>query len=423
MLTRRTAVIAAAAASAQAAPNTPNAEYEEVLQLLDAQPHVRAGGPGELALAQFVRSRLDGFGFKTQAQTIMAPYFEPRQSALIWPGGTCEIAPQAIVRATGPAGISAALRLWRDQSDSPAISGAIAVVLLPFARHSQVLGGAVKPILRDVLAAGPRAIVLITDGPTGETIYLNAPFKESDMPTIPIATLGPKPGAAVIAAAMTKTEGRYVVDGEGGRRACENIWGLIDRGGPLLVVSTPRSGWTPAVAERGPGLATFLALARWAPRALPRQSLMFVSTTAHEYDNGGSHAFFEDHAPPRENVALWVHLGAGFAARDAQEYGRHRLLPLPSVDPQRFLMASEALVPRLKTAFAGQPGLEAVHSTSLGAQGELAEVVQRNYAPAFGFVGAHRYHHVMSDRLDKVHVGAIGPVVASVKGVITSLLR
>ena len=53
-----------------------------------------------------------------------------------------------------------------------------------------------------------------------------------------------------------------------------------------------------------------------------------------------------------------MHLGAAVAARDWHERGA-QLSPLPSADPQRFLLASGALLNAARAAFAGQPGLEA----------------------------------------------------------------
>ena len=157
-------------------------------------------------------------------------------------------------------------------------------------------------------------------------------------------------------------------------------------------------------------------------RAAPDTSLLFLNTTAHEYDNAGSHAFFERHAPRPSDVALWVHLGAGFAARDAHELGRYRASTLTSPDPQRFLVSSPELTPMLRSAFRGQPGLEDAYPVSAGAAGELEEVLRRGYPKAFGLFGGHRHHHIMSDRVDKVSPQATAAALAAVKSGISQVL-
>ena len=417
MITRRTILGAtpAAMAALPAHAQDNGALISQSLALLDRQADLRTGGAGDLAVADQVRANLRAAGFRTSSQRVDAPALDARRAALVWAGGEVAVEPQPIVRTTGAGGVRGALRLWRDASDTAMMADAIALVMLPMGRHSQLLGEPIRSILAQVAGAAPRGIVLVTNGPTGETIMLNAPIDGAGLPAIPIAVLGPKPGAGALSVARAGGEATLIIDGDVRRVRSPNIWGAIERDAPYLVVSTPRTAWTRAVAERGPGLAAFNALAAWAPQALPAHSLMFVSTTAHEYDNAGSHMFFERHAPPPDRVALWLHLGAGFAARDFHEVGRFALAPLPSPDPQRFLLGSDTLVAILRQAFAGQIGLEAAYPASAGAAGELGEVLARGYAPAFGLFAAHRYHHVEQDRVDKTDPDWIQAAIDALK--------
>lgn len=349
-----------------------------------------------------------------------APSFQTRQALLRWEGGEIEVEPQPPTRATGRRGVAGPLRLWRDESDTDTMTGAIALVMLAHARHSTLRAAPIAAAMARVADAGAVGLVFVTNGPTGETILLNAPLAQPAR--LPIAVLGPKPGAAAIAVARDGRAGVLIIDGAARTVRSPNIWGSIDRSGPYVVISTPRTAWTAALAERGPGFAAFNALAAWAPAALPNHSLLFVSTTAHEYENAGSHAFLDHHAPAPDRVALWLHLGAGFAARDFHEIGAYRLAPLPSPDPQRFLIATGSLVPMLRECFAGQPGLESAYPANMGAAGELAEVLQRGYAPAIGLFGAHRFHHIAGDRIDKTDPAWIDAVIRSLKTALTRAL-
>lgn len=419
---------AAAPPSAALAPFDPfvGPEIEEILRRLDAGPGLASGGPGDLELAAHVGGKLGAAGFAVERQPIAAPAFELRKAAVIHGAGSTEITPQAVVVQTPAEGVAAPLRLWRDETDAAAVKGAIAVVILPFARHSRIGAAAIKSRLDGVVAAGAVAVVLVTDGPTGETILLNT---EPARPParVPVAVVGPARAGALIAQARAGAAGRFVVDGTNTTRDTLNVIGRLTGRAPgssdgVVVVSTPRTGWLRCVAERGPGLAIFLTLARWAPRAFPKRDLVFVAAGAHEYENAGSGAFLASNAPDPAKTALWVHLGAGFAARDFHEAGGYELRPLPSVDPQRYLVGSDACLAVLRRAFAGQPGLEAAYSPAAGSAGELTGILARGYPRAFGMYASHRFHHTSGDRLDKTDPEFIRTVGRSVARAMAEIL-
>jgi hypothetical protein len=388
--------------------------------MLDRGGDLVTGGAAELALADHVDTTLRAAGFETFRQPVEAPGFAVRQALVEIAGGSVPVAPQAVVAPTGPAGVAAPLSLWRHADDSAAARGAIAVVMLPFARHSRLGAPVIRQRLDAAVAAGAAAVVLVTDGPTGETLWLNSDGKPPA--PVPVAVVGPKPGAPLIEAAVAGAAGRLVIDGDAFTARSANVWGRIGGRGPALVVSTPRTGWTRCVAERGPGLATFLALARWAPAALPANDLVFLTTTAHEYDNAGGLRFLEELAPPPASTALWTHLGAGFAARDFHELGGWQLRPLPGVDSQRYLVGTDGTLPVLRAAFAGEPGLENAYSSSAGSAGELQEILGHGYSPCFGMYGAHRFHHAVPDRLDKADPAHVRRAALAVRRSIVELL-
>jgi len=177
MLTRRTILGATPVAIASTTvPAHADANIiTESLALLDAQAHLRTGSPGESAVADHVRATLRRHGYRVSTQRLEAPGFEARRATLSWSGGEVAIEPQAPVRVTTSAGIRAPLRIWRDASDTAHVSGAITLAMLPPGRHSQLLSEPIRSIVTQIAGAGAAAIVLITNGPTGETILLNAP--------------------------------------------------------------------------------------------------------------------------------------------------------------------------------------------------------------------------------------------------------
>lgn len=390
-------------------------EIHDVLRFLHDGPDLQSAGPGDRRAADRIRADLTAAGYALTEQAVTVPAFAPGACEIRLSGVATPVIAQAHVRLTGPDGVTAPLRIWRDPSDTPNMAGAIAVIMLPPARHSRLLSPLIRDRIASALQGDPAAVVLITDGPTGETIYLNAPASRDDMPcALPLAVLGPKPAEQIIEAARARDTATLVIDGVLSQRTSHNIAGAIERGPRWIVVSTPRTGWTRAVAERGPGLAAFLAIADHARAAFPRHSLLMLSTTAHEYDNLGSHAAFDGLAPDPATIALWVHLGAGFAARDFHEAGRLGLLPLTNADSQRYLLGSEPLLPVLREAFSGLAGLERPYPASAGGAGELAEIIQRGYQPVFGMYAAHRYHHIDADDIDKTDPALVAGVAEAV---------
>lgn len=426
MLNRREILGGGAALSygaPQRARGPERSRISEILELLSAQEHLRSGADGERAVESYIASALDAAGFVLERQSVECPQFDVARAEISFGG-------ERIPLVLAPFGeqevhINATTRLatWCCSVDANHIAGAVAVIDLPHARHSQLMAQFSSEAIQQAARRAPLAILLITHGPTGETIHLNAPIAQCDLPALPILLLGPKPARALTSAIASLSDCRLVIEASRNVTHTANLIGSIQRAGRTIVFSTPRTGWTAAVAERGPGLAAFRELALWAPGALRNFNLAFVCTAAHEYDNAGSRRYLETLAPRTSDVALWVHLGAGFAARDFHELGDYRLLPLPSADPQRFLVGSTQHLERLQAAFERLPGLERPYPATAGAAGELSELIAHGYTSLFGLFGAHRFHHVDADRLDKTDPDWIAACINAIKRATLSIVR
>ena len=406
-LTSRRAVLAAAAAvpaagavGATAAAGDPflPARLMEDVELYALAGNKAAGGPGDVKVAAWLSDRLRQAGFVVEQQPFEVPWFSPERADLTLDGGTVKLIPQPLVKTTPAEGIAAPLRLADIDGD---LSGAIALVRLPHRRWSTLLDpGARKPVA-DAVARGALAVVVVTTGPTGQALLLNTP---ADTPLFdrPVALLAPADSADVVEAAREGETARLTLLGKGGHRPAANVVARIERGKrPWLVVSTPRSGWTDCVGERGPGIAIWLALAGWAAANRPDHNLLFVCNSGHEYENLGASHLVSHVGPPPADTAFWLHLGANAATRDWHELPG-RLLPLPSADPFRFLVTSPEIVPAARRIFAGQPGLEMAYPADQGAAGELSEVIKGGYPRLAGIFGAHRFHHAPGDDLSTV---------------------
>ncbi len=356
-----------------------------------------AGSAADTACGEWLAGELEQAGFAVQRQSFAAPFFTARRSELTCGEAAASVHPQPIVRPTGADGVTGPLvRVDPAGRFIGSLQGAIALVDLPHARWSSMMTPAARRPIEAAFAAGAKAAVAVTNGPTGKVIALNADGRQP-MFDGPVALLAPEAADVFLAGAVQRRDARLVIEGQGGRRPAFNFVGRIDRGkGRWIAVSTPRSGWFTCAAERGPGVAAWLDLARWAPAALPDHDLAFICNTGHEYEYLGAAEAMREIAPPVASTDFWLHIGANVAARDWHELPRG-WTPLPNVDSQRVLSITPELVPLARAVFAGQIGYEVPVSSAVLSAGELDEVIKAGYPRAAGVFGIHRFHHVAED--------------------------
>ena len=356
-----------------------------------------SGGAGDNACGAWLEAELAHQGFKVHRQTFSVPYFSASRAELVLDRHAAPVIPQGIVVQTGTTGIEG--RLVRIDPMLPitqSLSGAIALIDLPYSRWVSALQKPIHDGVRAAIARGARAAIIITNGPTQKAIALNTDGNKP-MFSVPVGVLAPEQAQPFLLGAMRGATASFYLVGEGGRRDAYNFVGHLDRGQPKwIIVSTPRSGWFTCAAERGPGVAIWLALARWAPSAFHGYNLAFMCNSAHEYEYLGADQAIREIAPKPEKTAVWLTLGASIAARDWQTL-IPPLLPLPSADPQRYLVVSPNIHTLAKRAFAGQPGIDNPYTTERFTAGELTPIHKAGYKTVAGFFGAHRFMHTQED--------------------------
>jgi hypothetical protein len=405
---------AAGLASAWPLRSSAQSEYANLARRLDADLEKHAGfgdkfsaGDGDNATASWIAERLRASGYGVQESAFDAPYFVRRAARLSTGTLAVDVVPQAPVVTTGSGGVTARLVLVEGETVETSVADRIALVIAPFGRHAALFPDrGIGRTVKHVVAQGAAAVVLVTTGPTGEAVALNAP--ERPFVDAPMAILAPKLSVALVEAARGGAEATLLVDGEATHRPCRNIVAKIERGQRWIALSTPRSGWYGCVAERGTGTAVFLELADWAADRFSGHSVFAMNTGGHEYFFAGSHRVI-DRAPPPADTVVWAHIGATLAAREAEQRDG-RWVMLDSADPQRSLMASDGMRELAAGAFRGLTGLE--EATPVRAQaGELSTFTDRGYENAFAVIGVHRWFHTVGDTLDCVHSGLLVPVL------------
>jgi hypothetical protein len=377
-----------------------------------------SGSRGDRHSARWVGERLANAGFDVRLSDFDVPTFAPDVAELSVDDASLRVMPQPIVVTTPSQGIEAPLCLVRDPSEAPMARGKIAVLVLPYERHAALFRGSPNTFLKAVIPHAPAAIVIVTTGPTGKIIALNAKLEPAA--SVPIALLAPDDLPPLVKAAAAGRSAKLTVTGTSAVGQSTNVIASRKAGRKWLALSTPRSGWGICAGERGPGIAAFLELCDWAAVRYPSHSLFAICTGGHELDFVGTHRAISE-GPPGNDTVLWTHLGAGLATRDAFEILGRRNELLSSADPQRSMMCSPSVLQDVKRAFQGQAGYEDPVEV-VGGAGELSSIIDRGYANGFAGLGVHRWLHVADDTIDKVDAGLLLPVVEGHRAVIEAVV-
>lgn len=391
--------------------------YHDVAVYSDLGHH-RAGGQVDRATTAWLAEALAQAGLETHTQPIGFPQFHLDGWRLSIQGREVESFPVWYPTATAPGGINGRLAPWRDERRED-VAGRIA--LADFGSSLGVTAAHEETVHR-VHAAGGLGLVGLAntfsglpDGRTRGVTVNELPGAPQPWP-LPLLQAGSQDRAVLTAAAETGAEAQLEIRGLWDENSASlNVIASTGGQGPLIVVSTPHTGWFNCAAERGGGIAIFLGLARWAVQANTKARFLFVATAAHELGGLGMSRFMAQGAPPPGEVGLWLHLGASVAAWKfaGPEDG---LANLGRVEETRNIMSTPALAPLVHKRFAGLEGLrQNVHSSTTQAGGELSLLIREGY-PAFGVFGLHRFFHTWRDTKETTSTELLGPLAEAIAG-------
>lgn len=146
-------------------------------------------------------------------------------------------------------------------------------------------------------------------------------------------------------------------EGALGCNVVARIPGVAERGELApLVVTTPKSSWWTSTAERGGGIAVWLALLRHFAQRPPQRDVCFLATSGHELGHLGLEYHLRQH-PRLAQARAWLHLGANFAAKGSRVRLQTSDADLRSL--AHGAMAQAAALPADETPPGQRPGGEA----------------------------------------------------------------
>ena len=167
-----------------------------------------------------------------------------------------------------------------------------------------------------------------------------------------------------------------------------------DTSAPPLVIMTPRSSWWTSTAERGGGIAAWLACIRYFANDPGGCDVLFTANTGHELGHVGLEHYMARHPKLAKGARAWIHLGANFAATDCHHAGTRLAAGVRyQASPDLFAMGLESL-----EAFGISP--ETIVPTDVRPGGEAQNVFDAD-GSYVSLLGKNPWFHHPDDRWPK----------------------
>jgi hypothetical protein len=322
----------------------------------------RTASEADRKTSEWLSKQLEGFGFTSKLVPFRVRQFHFSSATLTANGRSIPCFPLWMPRENGTVRALVA--------HGPA-KGRIAIARLP---KGIALTAAHLAVIQPLIDAGVAGIIAVTPSESGELVALNS--NRTEPWQVPILLVGPAEEVKLRGA----TDVAISIEGRDEPRAeAFDAVGEIGIGKKHIVISTPSSGWFHCAGERGPGIALWLALARWSSHRDSNAHYSFVASSGHELGELGMHQYLKTQAPRPEEVDVWLHLGASIAAQGTTRRlmtNRRQWLPIVS----RHFSSIADLQPEVTAAPAG----------------ELGQLANLKY-PCLGIAGGHTLFHSPGD--------------------------
>ena len=274
----------------------------------------RTGTAGDHETAEWLADNIRKTGAKPIFDTFPFTCRVLRECAIIVGDKRAEGIPLFDGGYTSAEGLSATLTALSDTVDS-AIEESIAVT-----SFSSLGNDEATQQMHAARKGGYQAIVACSEAEdiVPGLALLNAPRYQQPYGR-PVLQVGTQHREWLLAAAAERASAHFVAHVENEQTTVSNVQTRISgRNASLapLVIMTPRSAWWTCTAERGGGIALWLACIRHFVREGCERDVIFTANTGHELGHLGLGHYLAQQPQLLKGAHAWIHFGANFAAVD-----------------------------------------------------------------------------------------------------------
>lgn len=345
----------------------------------------RTGWPGDDRTTDWLVAELRATGVDAEAERFSFPRVEVKRARLTWADGSVEGEPMYDGGFTRVGGVTGDL----GEDGDPEPFGKVLVATSALRGDRRWSAPDARAHYSALRNEGVLGVIVPAGDLEGEIVLRNAehirqPF---DLPVLQVAA---KEMRRLSSALLLGGEATIEIDGDRLASRATNVVATLpgtDEAAAPLVVMTPKSGWFTCAAERGGGIAIWLALAEGLA-ALParRRTVHFLASSGHELHHAGLEAFIKQRPALPKGAHAWLHLGASIGAKDGT----------PRVG------AADETLQALTTAALSSAGVEGYEAMGAGEPGggEARNIAQHG-GRYVTVLGGHRYFHSPQDTFDR----------------------
>lgn len=342
----------------------------------DAIDDHRTGTAGDRLTSDWLAGRVKSAGLEPRRDDFALSRWVLKRCALDVDGTVVEGVPMFDGGTTGPEGVVGNLGLLGESRGDAGIG---------VGAFGNAAGGAAGALAASRRANEYRAIVAVSkmdERVTGLALQNADRFSEPfGPPVLQVATEHDKwlHDRVAVGATARLTAHATRATATGSNVVCR-VPGRDPALAPLTVV-TPKSAWWVCTAERGGGIAVWLALLRHFAANRPARDVVFIATSGHELGHLGLDHFLATKDTPPGHA--WIHLGANFAAVDSRI--RLQASDAELMDTAQRTLSTHGVTVSTRTPLGERPGGEARNVHDLG----------ERYV---SLLGSNRWFHHPDDR-------------------------
>ena len=368
----------------------------------------RTGWPADDQTTQWLIDELAAAGVEAEAERFSFPRVEVRRAEVRVGGERIEGVPLHDGGFTDAGGIDG--ELCEDTDDD--LFGKIVLATSMLRGTPEWAERELSTRIEELTDRGCVGLILPRGDRDGAIVLRNAARIDSPQ-SLPVLQIAPRDAGTLQSQIVIRGEVDLEVDGERLRSNATNVIATIEGSDPdatPIGIVTPKSGWYTCAAERGGGIAIFLALAESLGAAQPRRTVHLLASSGHELDFYGIRSYARVHRANIAGAAAWLHLGASIGAREPRA-------AVAASDEELDEATTRALAAeRIEPAEQRPPG------PSLGGEALVVSELGSRYV---SFLGGHAYFHspndVVAKAVDAEHVARWARASREVLGALLAL--